>query len=155
MSDTNDVTPATPPVKQATDDLPTWVREKLSAANNEAAKYRTERNEYREQATAALNQVTEVTNAKTAAEERAAAAEKELLKYRVALEAGVPGGLIPRLQGSTEEEIRADAAALLEQIGSSIPVKQSATDPSQGKGDGKSAGLSPGAAALFSQLRNL
>lgn len=159
MSDTNEVTdqnalPGNSVGAANSTDLPSWAREKLSAANNEAAKYRTERNDYRDQATAALTKVAEVESAKNAAEERASAVEKELLKYRVAVEAGVPGALIPRLQGSTEDEIKADAAALLGSLPSGS-VRQNATDPSQGRGDGQGAGLSPGAAFIQKALKGL
>lgn len=157
MSDTTDQsTGAEDPKSTFVDrvsDAPEWVRESLSKANAEAAKYRTERNALRDEHTAALNQIGELTDAKQAAEDRAKAAELELLKYKVAVQANVPGALIARLQGSTEEEIRADAEALMKSIPSS-PVKRTATDPSQGRGE-PDAGLSPGGAFLAKALRGV
>jgi vacuolar-type H+-ATPase subunit I/STV1 len=143
-----------PPANTGDDNLPSWAREKLTKANNEAAKYRTELRQVTEAHTTALSQSESLAGEKAAAEARAEAAEKELLKYRVAMEANVPGALIPRLQGSTEEELKADAAALLASFPSG-QFKQNATDPSQGRGDGQSAGLSPGAAFIQKALRGI
>lgn len=47
------------------------------------------------------------------AEQRAAAAESQLLRAEVASAAGVPAALAARLQGTTRAELEADAAALL------------------------------------------
>ncbi len=53
-----------------------------------------------------------------AAQLEAAAAEAEAgrLRLQVALEAGIPQGLASRLQGSTLEELQADAAVLMESV---------------------------------------
>jgi len=48
----------------------------------------------------------------TEAERRAAAAELEASKYRIAYEAGLPPDLAVRLAGSTEAELKADAEGL-------------------------------------------
>ena len=48
----------------------------------------------------------------SAAEQRAAAAELRALRIEVALEAGIPAKLAGRLQGSTREELLADATGL-------------------------------------------
>ena len=72
----------------------------------------------------------------TAAEatSRADKADGEVLRYRVALETGVPARHIGRLQGDTEEALREDAAAFVADI---VPGKTTPKpDPSQGpKGD--------------------
>ena len=47
---------------------------------------------------------------------RAEKADGEVLRYRVALETGVPARHIGRLQGATEEELRADAASFVADI---------------------------------------
>lgn len=51
------------------------------------------------------------------AESEAATARQELLRYRVAAKKQLPASLAARLQGSTEEEMAADADALLEVLG--------------------------------------
>lgn len=58
-----------------------------------------------------------LTEAKTAAEQRAASAEQQLLRFKVAAEKNLPANLAARLQGSTEEEMAADADSLLELLG--------------------------------------
>ena len=51
------------------------------------------------------------------AEQRAARAELEATKYRIAYEAGLPPDLAVRLAGSTEEELKTDAEALAKYAG--------------------------------------
>jgi hypothetical protein len=70
------------------------------------------------------------TQATNDAESRAATAEASVLRYKVALEEGVPAKHIGRLQGDTEEALREDAAAFVADIvpGSTTPRP----DPSQG-----------------------
>lgn len=53
------------------------------------------------------------TEAVAAAEKRAAEAEQKLLRQRVAADKKLPPALADRLRGSTEEEMAADADALL------------------------------------------
>jgi hypothetical protein len=55
---------------------------------------------------------TSAEDARTEAEKAAA----DVLRYRVALETGVPAKHIGRLQGATEEELRADAASFVADI---------------------------------------
>jgi hypothetical protein len=68
------------------------------------------------------------------ATKRADKSEADVLRYRVALETGVPAKHIGRLQGDTEEALRKDAAAFVADI---VPGKTTPKpDPSQGpKGD--------------------
>lgn len=70
------------------------------------------------------------------AQRRAEKAEKDLadaqssaLRQRVALEKGLPASLVGRLQGSTEEELSADADSLLELVKAPTTPRP---DPSQG-----------------------
>lgn len=154
MSDQN----ATPENTQPkNDDAPDWARKAISEANSEAAKYRVERNEFKRQLDEALGKNTELTDKYAAAESARVAAETELMKLRVALDAGVPGDrvrtLAERLQGSTEEELMADAKKLVEQFG--LNRKDRATDPSQGRGlSGQAVANTPQAefAQLISEL---
>ena len=54
----------------------------------------------------------ELTETRTAAQQR----ELEATRFRVAAQMGVPADLVGRLQGTTEEELTADAAQLLSLI---------------------------------------
>jgi hypothetical protein len=92
------------------------------------------------------------------AQRRAEKAEKTLadleanaLRQRIALEKGLPANLVPRLQGSTEEELAADADALLELVKAPTGPRP---DPSQGArgGDPKATTADQFAAALQGQF---
>jgi hypothetical protein len=63
-----------------------------------------------------------------AAEQRAAAAELRVLRAEVASAKGIPAPLAQRLQGSTREELDADADALLQTIPTQQP-KPKTTPP--------------------------
>lgn len=78
--------------------------------------------------------LTAATQAATDAEARATASESDTLRYKVALETGVPAKHIGRLQGDTEEALREDAFSLVADI---VPGKTTPKpDLSQGpKGD--------------------
>jgi hypothetical protein len=56
------------------------------------------------------------TQAASDAESRATSAESDTLRYKVALETGVPARHIGRLQGDTEEALREDAASFVADI---------------------------------------
>lgn len=92
------------------------------------------------------------------AQRRAEKAEKELvdsrtaaLRQKVALDKGLPANLVPRLQGSTEEELAKDADELLELVKTPAGPKP---DPSQGArgGDPKTSTADQFAAALQGQF---
>lgn len=147
------------PQPKNTDWLPPEARELVSKANNEAATFRTQLRAKTEEHTAALDQISSLSGEKDAATERAIAAEKELLKFRIAVESGVPGAqaaqFAARLQGDDEDALKGDAANLLGLFTQSSQVQQNATDPTQGHGEGEGAGLSAGAAFLSKALRGI
>ena len=60
----------------------------------------------------------------TDAEQRAKALEAENLRYKVALDNGIPAAIAQRLIGTTEEELLADAQTLMEQFGVKAPPSQ-------------------------------
>lgn len=70
-----------------------------------------------------------------AAEERAAEAERKLVRYRIAAETGVPAALI---NGADEDEMREAAKAALEFKGAQPKPAAPKPDPSQGGSGGKS-----------------
>lgn len=126
----------------------------LTKVRQEAAQRRIEARELQEKNTELTEQVAALSDEKAQAAERVTAAEKELLKFRVAATSGVPleniDKFAARLQGDDEESLKKDATELLAAFGGS--KKSSFVDPSQGHGDGEGAGLSPGAAFLASRL---
>lgn len=78
-----------------------------------------------------------------AAEKSAADAEAKRLRLQVATDKGLPAGLAARLQGSTLEELEADAAELLESFppatpsaaapaGRPVEARPASADPTQG-----------------------
>ena len=67
-----------------------------------------------------------LTDAKTAAEQQAAEATAKLLRYEVAAAKKLPAEWASRLQGSTQEDLEADADALLGALG----AQQQAATPS-------------------------
>lgn len=139
--------------------LPQWARDAISRANNEAAERRVALRQKTDEHTAALAQVQSIADEKAAAEKAANDSKAELLKLSIALDAGVPGervrSIAARLQGSTEDELKADAAALVNEFGINAAPVTRATDPSQGRGnDSPPAPNTPQAefAQLFSEL---
>ncbi|OIR43201.1 hypothetical protein [Corynebacterium sp. NML120713] len=124
--------------------LPDWVRDKLTKANNEAAKYRTEKNEAVEKAKQEKEQLSEkVSQLEAALKEKGEEVQTErteVEKLKAAIGAGIPtdkmitfAGL---LKGETEEELVSHAEELkkLFVIEETTPAKSKATDPSQGSG---------------------
>ena len=141
---------------QQSNDAPEWARTAITKANNEAAKYRTDLRAKTEEHTAALAQLEVISGEKAAADERAANAEKELLKYKTAVAANVPGEQADQfaglLQGNNADELKAHAEQLLAMFGA--PGKRvPATDKSQGQGSESTPGLSEGAAFLVNALQ--
>ena len=65
----------------------------------------------------------------TAANEKIKGYEADSAKTRIALEAGLPYGMAARLNGTTEEEIRADAKALADMLGANTPAPPQTTPP--------------------------
>lgn len=95
--------------------LPDWARNKLTKANNEAASYRTQLREA--QAMLAKAKSPEEFEAAVAEfNERLAETELNAAKATAALKYNLPDTLVARLQGSTPEELEADAKALSELV---------------------------------------
>lgn len=133
--------------------IPEWVREKLTKANNEAAKYRTKAKDAAQQAQFEAEekfgpQIKALTDEKTALAVELENARLEHTKFKAALSVGIPGESASEfadlLKGSTEEEILAHAEKVKELFGaSSKPAR--ATDPTQGLDGGNATAQSAGA----------
>lgn len=134
MSDTPTDTPDTAP--EAAQEPTTFDADYVSKLRAEAAKYRKEAKANAD-AAARLAQIEESqkTEAQRAAEALAAAqreaeqARAEALRLKVGVAHGLPPELVSRLQGSTEEELAADAANLLPLIKPATPSPATAPQP--------------------------
>lgn len=98
----------------------------------EAARYRTEAKQNAEKAKrldeieeASKSEQQRLSEAKEAAEKRAADLESRLLRSEVATEKGLPPALAARLTGATKEELEADADQLLTLVGKPAAGKAS------------------------------
>lgn len=124
-TDNGDEEVETPPegteTEENVDELPGWARKALTKANNEAATYRTRVRELEplEAAKVAAEAAAKTETQKAveraeAAEQRALALEAAALRSTVGAAKGLTPAQAGRLQGSTQEELEADADALLE-----------------------------------------
>jgi non-canonical (house-cleaning) NTP pyrophosphatase len=73
-------------------------------------------------------QVQTAEEALSQANARADSAERDAMRYRIGVEAGLPPKLIKRLQGATEDELIADAEALAQEFAVNKPKAQAAKD---------------------------
>jgi hypothetical protein len=134
---TTEGTPATDSTTSATDDANLGDAGKAALTAERAAKRAAERDlaTLRAELQAIKDKdasATDVATRKaTEAEARATAAEAKLLRLTIATEKGLPANLAARLQGATEDELRADADELLKLVG---PAK---TEPAKPKPTGK------------------
>jgi hypothetical protein len=129
-----------PDAPQTVDSLPEWARTKLTEANREAAKYRTEKNDAVAAAKVALSaeydaKLTEAADKYTELEYKLSARELDLLKLETALGLDIPSTKAKKfaalLTGTTEDEIKASAAEAKELFGG-LNTPDRPTDPSQG-----------------------
>lgn len=75
-----------------------------------------------------------------AAEERAAKAERELMRLTVAAEKGLTPSQARRLQGDSEDDLRADADALLQDFPSKPAATATSRRPTEALGAGAGGG---------------
>ena len=144
MSENPNVNPDASP--EQNDVLPDWAREKLSKANAEAAKYRTEKNEaieaakaevaseYQSKIAALEAQIGEAVEAK-AGSDSVVEKLKATINAELAADAEKAFAFADLLKGDTPEELSSHAEQLKKLfITEQAPAaKQSATDPSQGQ----------------------
>lgn len=151
MSDDNTQSEAKPVENQEV--IPEWARKKITEANNEAAKYRTEKNNIEAETTAKLTAAFDAQFKALSEEKSAILAERDTnasnyQKLNVALAAGVPGETAVKfaglLQGSNEDELKAHAEELKNMFGT--PAKVAAIDHTHGASGNGSVGNSTDAA---------
>lgn len=147
---------SSPEPTQNTNEIPEWARKELTDVRTEAATRRTQLRDVEQKLSEVTGQVQTLTNEKVAAEGRASAAELALLKFNVAIGAGVPGGdiadFVDLLQGSNEDELKASAEKVLKFYKPSAPGAQyPGYDPSAGRGGSPNANVPDTAEAQFLQ----
>lgn len=124
-------TPTTPVVDAAVDEFKS--PESKQAVLADLAKARAEARAAKEQLQAIedanLSELEKAQKAASEAASRLAEFESANLRQRVALDKGLPASLVSRLQGTTEDEVAADADALLALIKA---PRSPAPDPGQG-----------------------
>jgi hypothetical protein len=129
--------PATPEAPAATADLGDGGKKALEAERRRAATAEKQARELKAQLdaiqTANLSEVERAQKAATDAQSRLVEYERTNLRQKVALEKGVPASLVGRLVGDTEDEISADADALLALVNAPTSPKP---DLSQGARNG-------------------
>lgn len=103
--------------EQARPEVPAEVKRALNKANKEAESLRLRLKEFEDRDKTELQKLAEDHQT---AEQRAAAAETALAKYKVAAAKGVPAELVDRLHGATEEELAEDADKLLSMLGARV-----------------------------------
>lgn len=89
---------------------------RIKRANAEAARYRVERNAARSEAQALRAQLDTLQTQMQHAEQDIQAERLAQLRLRIGMEAGLPLGLVERLQGEDEAALHADAAQLSQLI---------------------------------------
>lgn len=142
----------TPPAQTKVEDLPDWAQTLIRDLRAENANRRVELTNRTNELTTASNALAAVGTEKDTLKAAADKAASDLLRLNVALSAGIPGDkagvFAARLQGSTEDELKADAEALKGAFGSGN-APPPATDPSQGQGGTQSTGTPEGDMAIF------
>lgn len=127
------------------EELPQWARDQITKANNQAAKYRTEKNEAVEAAKKEVedsfaSKIEELEAAGQKANEEVTASRHEVDRIKAALEAGIATDKVlsfaDLLKGENPDELRSHAESLKELFGTNeAPRTSKATDPSQGQGN--------------------
>ena len=122
---------------QTDEEAKTFDAEYVKSLRHEAAKYRTQAKEMAEKAKAyddykesQKSEQEKLTDQLKQAEDSKAAAERELLRMRVASSKNLPNSLVERLRGDTVEELEADADSLLGELKQQF-VERSTPAPNQ------------------------
>lgn len=103
---------------------PDWLERELKKVRAEAAKYRTDNKALAEKAArldelegSTKSDLEKLTERASTADQRAAEAEARALRLEVAFDKGLSPKQAARLQGTTKEELQADADDLIEAFG--------------------------------------
>ncbi len=122
---------------QTDDEAKTFDAEYVKSLRHEAAKYRTQAKDLAEKAKAydeykesQKSEQEKLADQLKQAEEMKSAAERELLRMKVASSKNLPNSLVERLRGDTVEELEADADSLLSELKEQF-VERSTPAPNQ------------------------
>lgn len=132
--------PASPPADDegSDDELPAWAKKKVSSANAEAAKYRTQLRDVEKKLEGAKTQE-EFDAAVAELKESNARLERELLTEKVARAHKLPDDLAALMRGSTEAELTECAKTLAKYAPGTEPAPESLSGgvkPDEDGGDG-------------------
>lgn len=138
-------TEGTTPPEPKTDDvdsLPEWARKSLTAANQEAAKYRTQLREVQDKLKDAKTPE-EVDAITRELSEKATKAELDAARERAGRKFGLPDAVVGRLTGDDEAAILADAESLAplfgkQQASPPPPTPSGGREPKRGTADEES-----------------
>ena len=121
--------------------------EKRAKANAQAAK------KLEEIEDAKKSEIERATSKQQRAEKERDEAVAKLLRYEVATSAGLPLSVAHRLQGSTKDELEADARELSKLLADKKEAqrKESLTDPTAGRSSGAGSSTAEQFAAMFSK----
>lgn len=95
----------------------TYDEDYVKDLRRESAGYRTQLRNVEQERDSALAELESLRGGKTETEGRVGELERENARLKVALDKGLPKDLVPRLVGSNEEELAADADSLLALLG--------------------------------------
>lgn len=159
MSDTENTTQE----NSNKEDLPQWARDQITKANDQAAKYRVEKNDAVEAAKAEVEKdyttrLEELQAKFDASQETVNSERHEVDKLKAAIEAGIANDKVldfaDLLKGENPEELKSHADKLksLFTNNEQKSEKQAATDPTQGQGNSLPLNGDPLLNALKSKL---
>lgn len=160
MSDTENTTQET----SNKEDLPQWARDQITKANDQAAKYRVEKNDAVEAAKAEVEKdytarIEELQAKFNESQEAVNSERHEVDKLKAAIEAGIANDKVldfaDLLKGDNPEELKSHAdklKSLFTTDNEHKSEKQDATDPTQGQGNSLPLNGDPLLNALKSKL---
>lgn len=127
------------------DELPEWAQQEIRNLRREAGNYRTQYNAVKDAAVKTEGEF-------NALKQQLEVKERAFTRERIGADLGLPAELRSRLQGDTEDEIRADAQAVAALIKPAAPQQPPAT-PSGGLDTSSDPAPSPTAAAELIRSR--
>lgn len=122
------------------EELPQWAKEEIKSLREEAARRRVQHREATEALTKLQEELVSLKDSTQTLESQKQQFESELLKYKVAIDSGIPGESVADftelLTGNTAEEIQAQAEKLQKHWAKPQEDSTPAVDHAQGYGAG-------------------
>lgn len=120
-SETEEPEPKQEPNAEKPEEKPNDIKAMESALKKANREAEAARKKLKEIEDAGKSETDKLREEAAAAKREAVEARTEALKLKVGLDRGLPKSLVPRLQGETEEEMAADADALLAELKPKAP----------------------------------